>query len=114
MGVKRFIFCFFSVAILATTTLPNAYAGPYDKEIGNLQKQIDELNSDIDKVEDDIQTEKNKIIDFQNELLEIDETIAETEALINSEDAQLAKHPIRLELLADCLLYTSPSPTRPY
>ena len=52
MGVKRFIFCFFSVAILATTTLPNAYAGPYDKEIGDLQKQIDELNSDIDKVED--------------------------------------------------------------
>ena len=84
-----FIFCFFSVAILATTTLPNAYAGPYDKEIEDLQKQIDELNSDIDKVEDDIQTEKNKIIDFQNELLEIDETIAETEALINSNDPQI-------------------------
>ena len=114
MGVKRFIFCFFSVAILATTILPNAHAGPYDKEIGNLQKQIEELNSDIDKVKDDIQTEKNKIIDFQNELLEIDETITETEALINSEDAQLAKHPIRLELLADDYIKVWSSRSEPF
>ena len=65
MGVKRFIFCFFSVAILATTTLPNAYAGPYDKEIGDLQKQIDELNSeelqapsDVGEIASDIDMDK--------------------------------------------------------
>ena len=114
MGLKRFIFCFFSIAILATATMPEVYAGPYDKEIGNLQKQINELDSDIGKIKDDIQTEKNKIIDFQNELLEIDETITETEALINSEDTQLAKHPIRLELLADDYIKVWSSRSEPF
>ena len=94
MGLKRFIFCVSSVAILSTTTLPNANAGPYDKEIGNLQKQISEVNSDIDEIKRDVNTEEQKIVNLQNELLEIDETIAETEALINSEDTQLVKHPI--------------------
>ena len=74
---------------MATTILPNAHAGPYDKEISGLQKQIDEVNSDIDEIEKGIQTEKQKIVDLKNELLDIDETNAETVALINSEDSQL-------------------------
>ena len=68
MGFRRFIFCFCSVAILATTTLPNAHAGPYDKEIEDLQKQIDEVNSDIDDIKNDVKTEEQKIVDLQNEL----------------------------------------------
>ena len=61
MGVRRFIFCFCSVAILATTTLPNAHAGPYDKEIEDLQTQIDEVNSDIDDIKNDVKTEEQKM-----------------------------------------------------
>ena len=114
MGVRRFIFCFCSVAILATTTLPNAHAGPYDKEIEDLQKQIDEVNSDIDDIKNDVKTEEQKIVDLQNELLEIDETIAETEVLINSEDSQLVKHPIRLELLADDYIEVWSSRSEPF
>ena len=114
MGVRRFIFCFCSVAILATTTLPNAHAGPYDKEIEDLQKQIDEVNSDIDDIKNDVKTEEQKIVDLQNELLEIDETIAETEALINSEDSQLVKHPIRLEILADDYIEVWSSRSEPF
>ena len=114
MVSKRFIFCFFSVSILATTILPNAHAGPYDKEISGLQKQIDEVNSDIDEIEKGIQTEKQKIVDLKNELLDIDETIAETEALINSEDSQLVKHPIRLEVLADDYIDVWSSRSEPF
>jgi len=114
MGLKRFIFCVSSVAILSTTTLPNANAGPYDKEIGNLQKQISEVNSDIDEIKRDVISEEQKIVDLQNELLEIDETIAETEALINSEDTQLVKHPIRLELLADDYIEVWSSRSEPF
>ena len=114
MVSKRFIFCFFSISILATTILPNAHAGPYDKEISGLQKQIDEVNSDIDEIEKGIQTEKQKIVDLKNELLDIDETIAETEALINSEDSQLVKHPIRLEVLADDYIDVWSSRSEPF
>ena len=114
MGVKRFIFCISSVAILATATLPSAHAGPYDKEIDNLQKQIDEVNSDIDNIKNDVNTEEQKIVDLQNELLEIDETIAEAEALINSEDAQLVKYPIKLELLADDYIEVWSSRSEPF
>ena len=114
MVSKRFIFCFFSISILATTILPNAHAGPYDKEISGLQKQIDEVNSDIDEIEKGIQTEKQKIVDLKNELLDIDETITETEALINSEDSQLVKHPIRLEVLADDYIDVWSSRSEPF
>ena len=114
MVSKRFIFCFFSVSILATTILPNAHAGPYDKEISGLQKQIDEVNSDIDEIEKGIQTEKQKIVDLKNELLDIDETIEETEVLINSEDSQLVKHPIRLEVLADDYIDVWSSRSEPF
>jgi predicted nucleic acid-binding Zn-ribbon protein len=114
MGARRFIFCVCSVAILTITTLPNALAGPYDKEIANLQKQIDDVNSDIDEINKDIQTEEQKIVDLQNELLDIDKTITETEALINNEDTQLVKHPIRLELLADDYIDVWSSRSEPF
>ena len=114
MAIRRLIFCFSLVAILASLTLSSAQAGPYDKEISDLQKQIDDVNSDVDEINKDIQKEKQKISDLQNELMEIDETISEIEAQINNEDSQLAKHPVRLELLADDYIDVWSSRSEPF
>ena len=114
MAIRRFVCCFSSLAILALITLPSAQAGPYDKEISELQKQIDKINSDVDEIKRDIKAEEQRISDFQNELLEIDETISEIETLINNEDSQLAKHPIKLELIADDYIQVWSSRSEPF
>jgi len=61
MAIRRLIFCFSLVAILASLTLSSAQAGPYDKEISDLQKQIDDVNSDVDEINKDIQIKKLKL-----------------------------------------------------
>ena len=114
MAIRRFVYCFSLLAILALITLPSAQAGPYDKEISELQKQIDKINSDVDEIKRDIKAEEQRISDFQNELLEIDETISEIETLINNEDSQLAKHPIKLELIADDYIQVWSSRSEPF
>ena len=114
MAIRRFVYCFSLIAILALITLPSAQAGPYDKEISELQKQIDKINSDVDEIKRDIKAEEQRISDFQNELLEIDETISEIETLINNEDSQLAKHPIKLELIADDYIQVWSSRSEPF